>query len=64
MKRILFELGFTIDPKLLQDRKNIASIKFGNGLNEKYLEVVINKNLEKNIKEKQEYLKENSGLLT
>ena len=42
-----FELGFTIDSELLQDRKNIASIRFGNGLNEKYLEVVINKNLEK-----------------
>ena len=43
----VYELEFTIDPNLLEDRKNIANIKFKNGLNEKYLEVIINKNLEK-----------------
>lgn len=43
----VFELEFTIDTELLEDRKNIANIKFTNGLNEKNLEVVINKNLEK-----------------
>ena len=43
----VYELEFTIDPNLLDDKKNIANINFKNGLNEKKLEIVINKNLEK-----------------
>jgi len=43
----VYELEFSIDPDLLDDKKNIANINFKNGLNEKNLEIVINKNLEK-----------------
>jgi len=43
----VYELEFSIDPNLLDDKQNIANINFKNGLNEKNLEIVINKNLEK-----------------
>ena len=43
----VFNFSFSIDPTLLEDKKNIANIRFKNGLNEKNLEIVINKNIEK-----------------
>ena len=43
----VYEFEFGIDPDLLENRKNIAGIKFKSGLNEKHLEIIINKNLEK-----------------